>query len=72
MYGCSITFVIVLLTFCWCVGYSSVLCVAVLTVPCSWFCFYIGDRMCVRVTGVHFLQCSEYWVMCINVCVIHT
>jgi hypothetical protein len=25
----------------------------------------------VLLTGVHFLQCSEYWVMCINVCVIH-
>jgi hypothetical protein len=25
----------------------------------------------VLLTGVHFLQCSEYWVMCINVRVIY-
>jgi hypothetical protein len=25
----------------------------------------------VLLTGVHFLQCPEYWVMCIDVCVIH-
>jgi hypothetical protein len=22
-------------------------------------------------TGVHLLQCSEYWVVCVNVCVIY-
>jgi hypothetical protein len=27
--------------------------------------------MCVLLTGVHFVQCSEHGVMCINVCVIH-
>jgi hypothetical protein len=25
----------------------------------------------VLLTGAHFQQCSEYWVMCINVSVIH-
>jgi hypothetical protein len=35
--------VVVLFTFCWFVGYCLVLCVAVLNVSCSWFCFYIRD-----------------------------
>jgi hypothetical protein len=39
---------------------------------CSWLCFYIGCRASVLLTGVHFLQCSEYWVMCVNVCVIYS
>jgi hypothetical protein len=25
----------------------------------------------VVLAGVHFLQYSEYWVLCVNVCVIH-
>jgi hypothetical protein len=33
--------------------------------------FYIGGRMHMLLTGVHFLQCSEYWVICISVCVIN-
>jgi hypothetical protein len=28
-------------------------------------------RARVMLTGVHFLQCTEYRVMCVNVCVIH-
>jgi hypothetical protein len=35
------------------------------------FVFYIGGRVHVLLTGVHFLHCSEYSVMCISVCVIH-
>jgi hypothetical protein len=46
---------------------SFVMCVAVLNVSCSWLFVYRW-----MLTGVHFLQCSEYWVMCINVSVIHT
>jgi hypothetical protein len=67
---CSLTVVVTLLTFYWCIGFSLVLCVAVLNVLHSWFCFYIGGKVCVLLTDVHLLQCSEYWVMCINVCVI--
>jgi hypothetical protein len=34
--------------------------------------FFLQERsVCVLLTGVHFLHCSEYWVMCINVCVSH-
>jgi hypothetical protein len=29
--------------------------------------FIQAGRACVLLTGVHFQQCSEYWVMCINV-----
>jgi hypothetical protein len=25
----------------------------------------------VLLAGVHFMQCSEYWVICVYVCVIH-
>lgn len=35
------------------------------------FMLYIGCRACLLLPGVHFMQCSEYWVMCLNVCVIH-
>jgi hypothetical protein len=67
-YHCSFNITYNLLV-CWCLSF--VLCVAVLNVSSSWFCFYIGGRMCLLLTGVHFLLCSEYWVMCINACVIH-
>jgi hypothetical protein len=63
-YITSIT-VVILLTFC-CVGFSLVLCVAVLNVSCSWFCFCTRGRV-----GIHFLLSFEYWIMCINVCAIH-
>jgi hypothetical protein len=64
-------------------GYSSVLFIRYFTLyfvdmlvfsfctVCSSLCFYIGCTACVLLTGVHFLQCSEYLVMCVNVCVIH-
>lgn len=42
--------------------------VGVLNVLCSWFCFNIGGKVCVFLIGFHFLQCSEYWIMCISVC----
>jgi hypothetical protein len=27
-----------------------------------------GSRVCVLIIDVHFLQCPEYWVRCIDVC----
>jgi hypothetical protein len=60
IYCCSIIVVVMLLTFCWCVGFALALCVTVPEVSCSWFCFYIGCMVRVLLTGVHFLQCSEY------------
>lgn len=37
----------------------------------QWFGFYIGGKVCVLLIGLNFLQCSEYCVMCISICVIH-
>jgi hypothetical protein len=54
MYCYSITVVVMLLTFCWCVGFSLVLCVAVLNVSCRWFYFCIRGRVCVLLTSVLF------------------
>jgi hypothetical protein len=48
-----------------------VLCVAVLAASCGGSVFLQEHRVCVLLSGVHFLQCSEYWATCINVCVIH-
>jgi hypothetical protein len=48
--------------------------VSFLRIACSSFCFHIGEGVvcvCVLLPGVHSLQCSEYWVMCINVCAFH-
>jgi hypothetical protein len=33
--------------------------------------FLYRGRMCVLLAGVHFLQYSEWWGMCINVYVLH-
>jgi hypothetical protein len=68
----SITVVVMLLTFCWYVGFSLVLCVAVLNVSCRWFYFCIGGRVCVLLTGVlyqHVLNTGLY--VYIYVCVIY-
>jgi hypothetical protein len=62
-YHCSSNVTYILLV-CW---FSLVLHVAVLNILCSWFCFYIRCRVCALLTGVHFQQCSEYWVMFITV-----
>jgi hypothetical protein len=70
MYCCSVTVVVMLLIFCWCAGFALVLCVAVPNVTCILLCFYIVVSGCVLPTVVHSLQCSKYWVICINVCVI--
>jgi hypothetical protein len=52
--------------FCKCWFLSFVLCVAVLVVLCIGSVFIWGSRVYVLLTGVHFLQCSEYWVMTIT------
>jgi hypothetical protein len=72
IYCYSISVIVMLLNvFLVCWFLSFVLCVAILVVSCSGSVFKKGGGVCVLLTGVHFLQCSEYWVMCINVCVIH-
>jgi hypothetical protein len=49
--------------------FSFVLYVALLNASCSWFCFCIVESVCVLLIGAHFLHYSEYWVMCINICI---
>jgi hypothetical protein len=38
----------------------------------QWFCFYVGGRVCVLLTDVHFLQCSEYRVISMFVSIMCT
>jgi hypothetical protein len=51
--------------------FSFVLRVAILVVSCSHSVGGGGGKVCVLLTGVHFLQCPEHWGMCIDVRAVH-
>jgi hypothetical protein len=50
---------------------SFVLFAAVLIVSYSDFVFIAKDKLCVLLISLQFLQCSEYLIVNINICVIH-